>query len=402
VEPAVTEEERETAEMYRRALTRFPIGWYEREEIDFSAALFKVPWSTTPTAVTEGLARNAECLALVDAALARGACRFGDTSFQSNLESRRLRELLVARGHAALAAGDYSAAAAEVGRLIRVGRDFAAAPRPGGAEEGWPWPDLQILIAEEDAARLLSAIATAPNLPPEAGPALIAAATQPWGTSDAIRRSIDAHEDSDDARWLILLGPGAEAWLDKMHMQATELQDLLRVVPSNQNLLEKARDRIDRIRRELRPRSPVPKAAEVRTYRTLRDPIVAAERRRDVAALAPGSPFDEAGRTLGLLSPRSFRNKLADEARIAVTRAAAAIRAFQLREGRPPRSLEELVPSVLPEVPLDPFDGKPLLYETEGEGWRVASRIWTGTWKHPGFTDEVLDPVEVRFPLPTK
>ncbi len=45
-----------------------------------------------------------------------------------------------------------------------------------------------------------------------------------------------------------------------------------------------------------------------------------------------------------------------------------AIRRFQLRHGRLPASLEELVPPFLPETPRDWMDGRPLRYRVEADG----------------------------------
>ena len=78
-------------------------------------------------------------------------------------------------------------------------------------------------------------------------------------------------------------------------------------------------------------------------------------------------------------------------------RAAAAVRAFRLAQGRPPRSLEELVPSVTAESLADPFDGKPLLYEVDGEAWRVASRVWPDPFEGPHFPGDDPAP-DARFP----
>ena len=50
-----------------------------------------------------------------------------------------------------------------------------------------------------------------------------------------------------------------------------------------------------------------------------------------------------------------------------------ACRLFKSRAGSYPESLEELVPRILTEVPIDPFMGKPLVYRREGEGFIVYS-----------------------------
>lgn len=55
------------------------------------------------------------------------------------------------------------------------------------------------------------------------------------------------------------------------------------------------------------------------------------------------------------------------------TRAAVAIERYRLRHGTVPKALDALVPDLLPEVPLDPFDGQPLRYRVDEAGYRVYS-----------------------------
>lgn len=54
-------------------------------------------------------------------------------------------------------------------------------------------------------------------------------------------------------------------------------------------------------------------------------------------------------------------------------RAAVAIERFRLRHGERPRTLDSLVPEFLPEVPLDPFDGKPLRFRLDSHEYRLYS-----------------------------
>jgi hypothetical protein len=201
------------------------------------------------------------------------------------------------------------------------------------------------------------------------------------------------------------MGPDGEAWVAGENARIAEIQDeltrALQTLPSgNEELLDKA---LTGLLGAQRTEIQVPTAAEVLEYRAIRAPIVAAERRRDMEALAPLGPLDRSGASLGFLSPRWFRHLVANEARIAVARTAAAIRAFQFREGRPPRVLEELVGSLPPDATLDPFDGKPLLYEVDGSGWRVASRVWRDSWTD-AWDGKVEDypAAEVRFPRQPK
>ncbi len=53
---------------------------------------------------------------------------------------------------------------------------------------------------------------------------------------------------------------------------------------------------------------------------------------------------------------------------------ALAIERFRLRNGnQAPQSLAELVPTFLPEIPADPFDGGLLRYQRNPEGYRLHS-----------------------------
>lgn len=61
------------------------------------------------------------------------------------------------------------------------------------------------------------------------------------------------------------------------------------------------------------------------------------------------------------------------EALMLSSRAGLACRLFRKQNGRYPERLEQLVPAILPEVPVDPFTGKPLVYRRDGEGFVVYS-----------------------------
>ena len=51
----------------------------------------------------------------------------------------------------------------------------------------------------------------------------------------------------------------------------------------------------------------------------------------------------------------------------------AAIALYEKQHGAPPDRLDALVPEFLPEVPADPFDGKPLRYARTERGWKLWS-----------------------------
>ncbi len=65
-------------------------------------------------------------------------------------------------------------------------------------------------------------------------------------------------------------------------------------------------------------------------------------------------------------------------ARLSAARVALAAERFRIANGRFPASLDELVPSLLHEVPLDPFDGKPLRLATTDEGIVIYSVDFNG------------------------
>ncbi len=69
----------------------------------------------------------------------------------------------------------------------------------------------------------------------------------------------------------------------------------------------------------------------------------------------------------------AFMKEATLEAMMHATRAGLACKAFRNVNRRYPERLEELVPSLLPEVPLDPFSGKPLIYRLSGDGILIYS-----------------------------
>jgi hypothetical protein len=61
------------------------------------------------------------------------------------------------------------------------------------------------------------------------------------------------------------------------------------------------------------------------------------------------------------------------ESLMLASRTGLACRLYKSRTGSYPERLEELVPALLPAVPIDPFTGKPLVFRREGEGFIVYS-----------------------------
>ena len=66
-----------------------------------------------------------------------------------------------------------------------------------------------------------------------------------------------------------------------------------------------------------------------------------------------------------LMERQLLRSRVGRELRLSFLRVLIALKCHKLSKGSFPRSLEELVPEFLPEVPLDPYDGKPLRYSAD-------------------------------------
>ena len=62
-----------------------------------------------------------------------------------------------------------------------------------------------------------------------------------------------------------------------------------------------------------------------------------------------------------------------NEARFRIVDTALAVERYRLEHGRLPTQLEELVPTYLTAVPVDPVDGQPLRYRHEDEGFVLYS-----------------------------
>ncbi|MBP7705908.1 MAG: hypothetical protein KA243_01550 [Candidatus Aminicenantes bacterium] len=69
----------------------------------------------------------------------------------------------------------------------------------------------------------------------------------------------------------------------------------------------------------------------------------------------------------------AFMKTAKTEAITLASRTGLACRLYKSRTGHYPQTLDELVPGLLSEVPIDPFTGKPLVYRREGEGFIVYS-----------------------------
>ena len=72
---------------------------------------------------------------------------------------------------------------------------------------------------------------------------------------------------------------------------------------------------------------------------------------------------------LASMRSKAIQEKLEVEATIVV----CAVEGYELANARLPNRISNLVPKFLPTVPIDPFDGKPLRYRSEGTNWVIWS-----------------------------
>lgn len=68
------------------------------------------------------------------------------------------------------------------------------------------------------------------------------------------------------------------------------------------------------------------------------------------------------------LGNRPLERVFVTEAHRRIVMAAIALHRYHLHHARWPQQLSDLAPAYLPEVPLDPFDGRPLRYKLDAEG----------------------------------
>lgn len=61
------------------------------------------------------------------------------------------------------------------------------------------------------------------------------------------------------------------------------------------------------------------------------------------------------------------------QARQSIARTAIAIERYRRSHGQTPKTLDELVPEFLDQLPVDPFDGAPLRYHSDAAGYKVYS-----------------------------
>ncbi len=61
------------------------------------------------------------------------------------------------------------------------------------------------------------------------------------------------------------------------------------------------------------------------------------------------------------------------DAELRCAMAAVAVERHRLAQGAPPEAIQELVPAFLPALPEDPFDGEPLRYSNDNDGYTLYS-----------------------------
>jgi len=71
--------------------------------------------------------------------------------------------------------------------------------------------------------------------------------------------------------------------------------------------------------------------------------------------------------------------ELAETARLATASCGLAVERYRLARGALPETLRDLVPTYIPDVPGDPFDGKPLRYKHLERGYVIYSVGSDGT-----------------------
>ncbi len=76
------------------------------------------------------------------------------------------------------------------------------------------------------------------------------------------------------------------------------------------------------------------------------------------------------------------------------TRAAAAVRRYQLRHGTLPATLDDLVPDLLAKVPEDPFDGQSLRYSRGSKVIYAVGADFADVGGH-GIADEMSSDTDV-------
>ena len=67
------------------------------------------------------------------------------------------------------------------------------------------------------------------------------------------------------------------------------------------------------------------------------------------------------------------KNAIRAELDLTASEIVCALKAYEITNSKPPEQLVDLVPTFLPSIPIDPFDGKPLRYRSDGTTWVIWS-----------------------------
>ncbi len=331
-------------------------GSMAREE-DGAAALGVEEDAAVSAYVRGFVASNGEACALLDRAATFPRCGWKGLTPLSHFQGTQLLRLELVRGALAREAADFQEAVFCARRVLLLGRRA----RVVEVLEGVP---LHARNSSRWAAELLLSIAVDPRLDLAGALAALDVARgldDPWEFWGAYHRQ-DRHWSETVA--LRLLGP--------------ERRQAYEELGHEDSLETRLKDLIPGTRRRQHSPSGYPTAGDVRRALAAADATQAALDARDGTAFRPSGPIDALFTgdpddewppvvlKMGGIHMGRFCCK--DEAELGALRGALALRVFTLRERRPARGWEDVVPSLLPAIPRDPFTGGQLEMESLPDG----------------------------------
>jgi hypothetical protein len=96
---------------------------------------------------------------------------------------------------------------------------------------------------------------------------------------------------------------------------------------------------------------------------------------------------------MGAVAGSLYSAVIRNSARVRLARVSLLVRAWMYEHsGEPPDKLDALVPGLLPTLPLDPFDGKPLRYDRE-KIWSVDANLVDDMGKADGGRGDLVEPL---------
>jgi hypothetical protein len=337
---------------------------------DIYVALEEREWKEVPETVRRAEEANAKAFSLADEAASRSRCSPMPAGPSPWYPMNQLGTLLGARFRSALHRKEGTGAMACVRTLRALGRDM---PRfPATQELAWMCPAMAH-NRQADALELLAQIAGTPALGQQE--AALALAVEPWALRADWDESRALLREAIDRDFVSILTMSPEEWAKSIGLP----------VPTYG-------ERLERLVKSGKPFGYLqhPSADGIRGIRPHLDRLTAAGRRRDVQSLVPGGPLDEelhseveieAAKFASLLCPRNARVAIVVEAQAEVVRAALALQVFEKRNGRPAASWDDVVPAILPSIPLDPGDGKPIRFLVRPGGGAAWSVLSEGKWE---------------------